>query len=125
MGNAFHNTYGTKNTTLRTTLWWKARIELTNIVKDANGTYLSNWSEIAVSAPNKPKIPMYVGCDAEGEITNHIIVVKTKTEAKRVSEEPKSPKKKNLVTYPFHFVEKNYNKKSLEGRFQNKIHRNF
>ena len=26
-----------------------------------------------------------------------------------------------MVRYPFNFVEKNYNKKSLEGRFQNKI----
>ena len=30
-------------------------------------------------------------------------------------------KKKISVRYPFYFFEKNYNKKSLEGKFQNKI----
>ena len=30
-------------------------------------------------------------------------------------------KRKNSVGYPFCFVEKNYNKTSLEGRFQKKI----
>ena len=43
------------------------------------------------------------------------------TKIQQLTESQKSPKKKNLVRYPFKFVEKNYNKKSLEGRFQNKI----
>ena len=36
-------------------------------------------------------------------------------------ESTKSPKKQSSVRYSFSFVEKNYNKKYLEGRFQNKI----
>ena len=48
-------------------------------------------------------------------------MAKTKNEEKQPGESTKSPKKKNSVRYPFSFVEKNYNKKSLEGRFQNKI----
>ena len=96
----------------------KPRTELTNIVKDGK-TYLSDWSEISISA-NKPKIPIYVGRDADGEITNHMVMAKTKTEEKQANEGPKSPKKKSSVSYPFKFVEKNHNKKSLEGRFQNK-----
>ena len=62
-----------------------------------------------------------MGRDADGDITNHIVMARTKTEEKHLADGPKSPKKKNSVRYPFHFVEKNYNKKSLEGKFQNKI----
>ena len=62
-----------------------------------------------------------MGRDADGEITNHMVMAKTKTEEKQANEGPRSPKKKNLVSYPFKFVEKNHNKKSLEGRVQNKI----
>ena len=98
----------------------KPRTELTNIVKDGK-TFLSNWAEMTISAPDRPKIPIYVGRDAEGEITNHIIMAKTKTKEKQMTENIKSPKKKNSVRYPFLFFEKNYNKKSLEGKFQTKI----
>ena len=38
-----------------------------------------------------------------------------------LSEGPKSQKKKNSVRYFFYFVEKNYNKKSVEEKFQIKI----
>ena len=58
--------------------------------------------------------------DAEGDITNHIVTAKTKSEEKHRTEGQKSPQKKNSIRYRFNFVEKNYNKKSLEGRFQNK-----
>ena len=98
----------------------KPRTELTNIVKDGK-TFLSDWSELSISAPIRPKIPIYVGRDGEGEITNHIIMARNKTEEKKQAEGPKSPKKKNSVSYPFKFREKNHNKKSLEGKFQKKI----
>ena len=98
----------------------KPRTELTSIVKDGK-TFLSDWSELSISAPIKPKIPIYVGRDGEGEITNHIIMARNKTEEKNLAEGPKSPKKKNSVSYPFKFREKNYNKKSLERKFQKKI----
>ena len=48
-------------------------------------------------------------------------MARTKTEEKHLAERPKSPKKKNPVRYPFYFVEKNHNKKLLEGKFQKKI----
>ena len=51
----------------------KPRTELTNIVKDGK-TFLSDWSELSISAPIRPKIPIYVGRDGDGEITNHIIM---------------------------------------------------
>ena len=62
-----------------------------------------------------------MGRDADGEITHHMVMAKTKTEEKQANEGPKSPKKKILVSYLFIFVEKNHNKTSLEGTFQNKI----
>ena len=62
---------------------------------------------MTISAPDRPKIPIYVGRDAEGEITNHIVMVKTKTEEKQSGENTKSSKKKTSVRYPFSFVEKN------------------
>ena len=98
----------------------KPRTELTNIVKDGK-TFLSDWSELSISAPVRPKIPIYVGRDGEGEITNHIIMARNKTEEKNLAEGPNSPEKKNLVSYLFKLREKNHNKKSLEGKFQKKI----
>ena len=98
----------------------KPRTELTNIVKDGK-TFLSDWSEIFISAPVRPKIPIYVGRHGEGEITNHIVMARNKTEEKNLAEGPKSPKKNNSVSYPFKFREKNHNKKFLERKFQKKI----
>ena len=97
----------------------KPRTELTNIIKDGK-TFLSKWSELTVSANNRPKIPIYVTRNGEGEVSNHLIMARTKTEEKAMTE--KSPKKKNSVgKYPFQFIEKNHNRKSLEGRFQRKL----
>ena len=95
----------------------KPRTELTKIIKDGK-TFLSNWSEMNISALSRPEIPIYVGRESDGEITNHIIMARNKTEEKQLNEGPKSPEKKNSVRYPFYFFEKNYNKKSVEGRFQ-------
>ena len=91
----------------------KPRSELTNIAKDGKA-YLSNWSEMPISAPCRPKIPIYVGRDAAGDITNHMVMAKTNSEEKHLAESQKSPNNKNLVRYPMKFVEKNYNEKSLE-----------
>ena len=93
---------------------------IANIVKDGK-TYSSDWSDISISAPIKRKIPIYVCRVADGEITNHFVMARTKTEEKQQLEGPKSPKKKNSNSNPFKFVEKDHNKKSLEGKFQNKI----
>ena len=62
-----------------------------------------------------------MGRDVDGEITNHMVMAGNKTEERQANEGPKSPKKKNSVSYHFKFEEKNHNKKSLEGRFPNKI----
>ena len=71
----------------------KPRTELTNIIKDGK-TFLSNWSQMNISAPSRPIIPIYVGRDADGEITNHIIMARNKTEERQLNEGPKSPKEK-------------------------------
>ena len=97
----------------------KPKTELSNIIKDGK-SFLSNWSDISISAPNRPKIPIYVGRDADGEITNHIALARTKTEERQLAAETKSPKKRNSVRYPFKFLEKRHNRKSLEGIFQSK-----
>ena len=57
----------------------KPRTELTNIINDGK-SFLSDWSELSISAPNRPKIPIYVRRDADGEITNHMVMARTKTE---------------------------------------------
>ena len=72
----------------------KPRTELTSIVKDGKA-YLSIWSEITVLAPDRQKLPIYVGRDAEREITNHFIIAKTKNEDKQTGKNTMSPKKKS------------------------------
>ena len=95
----------------------KPRTELTNLVKDGM-SFLSDWTELSVSAEKKPKIPIYVSRNEEGDVTNYLVMAKFKTEEKAVDK----PKKKNSVSeYPFNFVEKKHKRKSPEGRFQKKI----
>ena len=79
--------------TINTGLKRTPKTELTNIGKDGK-TNLSDWSEISISAPNKPKIPIFVGHVADGEIPNHMFMAKTKAEEKQLNEGQKSPKKK-------------------------------
>ena len=69
----------------------KPRTELTNIIKDGK-TFLSNWLEMNISAPSKPKIPVYVGRVADGEITNHIIMARKKTEERQLAKVVKKEK---------------------------------
>ena len=95
----------------------KPRTELTNLVKDGK-SFLSDWTELSVSAEKKPKIPIYVSRNVEGDVTNYLVMANTETEEKAVD---KPKKKKSVSEYPFNFVEKNHNRKSLEGRFQKKI----
>ena len=84
-------------------------------------SFLSDWSELSILAPNKMKIPIYVGRDVASEITNHIVMAHTKTEERLLALETESPKKKIPVRNPFNFVEKRHNRQSLEERFQSKI----
>ena len=98
----------------------KPRTEPTNIVKDGK-SFLSNWSQLSISAPNRPKRPIYVGRVANGVITQHIVMTRTKTEERQLAAETKSPKKRNSIRCPFKFLEKRHNRKCLEGRFQSKI----
>ena len=73
------------------------------------------------SAPDRPKIPIYLGRNAEGEITSYTIMAKTKNEEKQTGENTKSTKKKNLIIYSFSFVEENYNQKRLQNKIQTAI----
>ena len=110
---------GLKITTFELHHGRKPRTELTNIIKDGKA-FLSKWSELSVSANNRPKIPIYVTRNGEGEVSNHLTMARTKLDEKAMTEKP--PKKKNSVgKYPFQFFEKNHNRKSLEGRFQRKL----
>ena len=84
-----------------------------------DGKSLSDWSELSILAPTKPKIPMTVGRDAEGEMTNHNVLARTKTEERQLASETKSPKKKIPVRYPSTLLKRD--RKSLEGRFQSEI----
>ena len=98
----------------------KPRTELTNIINDGT-SFLSDWSELSILAPNKPKRPIYARRDAEREITNHMVMARTKTGERQLASEMKSRKKRIPVRYTFNFVEKRRNRKCLEGRFQSKI----
>ena len=78
---------------------WKPRTDSTNKIKDGK-SFLSNWSELPVLANSRPKIPIYVTRNGEGEVSNHIVMSRTKTEEKALTE--KSPKKKSSIgRYPF------------------------
>ena len=96
----------------------KPRTELTSLGKNSK-SFLSDWTELSVSAEKKPKIPIYVSRDEDGDITNYLVMAKTKAEEKAVDKQSK--KKTSVSKYPFKVVEKNYNRKSLEGKFQKKI----
>ena len=61
-----------------------------------------------------------MGPDAEGELTNHVKMAKTKIEEKQLSEGPKSPKKKKSVDILFHLLKRTITNKSSEGKFQKK-----
>ena len=64
-------------------------------------------------------MPIYVSRDEEEDVTIYLVMTKTKAEEKAVDKQPK--KKISVSRYPFKFVEKNYNRKPLERKFQNKI----
>ena len=67
----------------------KTRTEFTNFVKDGK-SYLSDWSELSVLKPNRPKMLLFVGRDADGETFNHMIMPRTKSEKKQLASEAKS-----------------------------------
>ena len=60
----------------------KPRTELTNLVKDGK-SFLSDWTELSVSAERKPKIPIYVSRDEEGDVTNYLVMAKPKPRKRR------------------------------------------
>ena len=86
----------------------KPRTELTNLMKTGK-SFLSNWSEMYISANSRPKIPLRYQKRRRGGIEPHCNGP-YKNEKKTLAE--KSPKKKNSVSnYPFRFFEKNHIKK--------------
>ena len=60
----------------------KPRIELTNLVKDGK-SFLSDWTELSVSAAEKPKIPFYVSRNEERDVANYLVMATTKTKENR------------------------------------------
>ena len=50
----------------------KPRTEITNLVKDGK-SFLSDWTELIVTAEKKPKIPIYLSRDEEGNVTNYLV----------------------------------------------------
>ena len=62
---------------------------------------------MTISGPDRPKIPIYVGLDAEGEITNHIIMSKTKNEEKQAGESTQSRRRRKIrLDTPSHSLKK-------------------
>ena len=59
----------------------KPRTELTNLVKDGK-SFLSGWTELSVSAERKPKLPIYVSRDEEGDVTNYLVMAKNQSRRK-------------------------------------------
>ena len=89
----------------------KPGTELNNFLKDGI-SYLSYWSQLSVSADKKPNVPIYVPIDEKGYVPNYLVVTNTKAEEKAEI---------SVSEYPFKFVEKNYNKSSLAGKFLEKM----
>ena len=96
----------------------KPRTDLTNLVKDGK-SFFSDWTELSVSAEKKPKIPIYVSRNEEGDVRNYLVMAKAKAEEKTGGQT--TEKKYSVSEYPFKFVGKNYNRKLSEGKFQKKI----
>ena len=56
---------------------------------------------------------MYVGQDADGEISNQMMMARPKTDKNQLGLELKSPIGGKIpVIYPINFVKKNHNRKS-------------
>ena len=62
----------------------KLRTQLSNILKDYKSN-LSYWSELSVSAPNRPKIPIFVGWYVDGKPSNHLIMARTKAKERQLA----------------------------------------
>ena len=118
-GYAIYNTYRLKITPFELHHGRKPRTELTNIVKDGK-TYLSNWSELRISAPTGPKIPIYVGRDTEGEITNHMVMAKTNAEEKQLTENQKKNLQRRKIRLDIHsnLLKKNTTKNHWKGDYK-------
>ena len=61
----------------------KPRPELTNLVKDGK-SFLSDWTELSVSAEKKTNDTNLRVEKEEGDVTNYLVIAKTKTEEKAV-----------------------------------------
>ena len=119
---AIHRTYGTQEDTIRTTSRKKKpRTELTNIVKDGK-TFLSDWSELSISAPitNKTEDPHLRGSKRRWRNNKPYLYGTEQNRRKKLSRGAEVTEKKNSISDSFKFREKNHNKKSLEGKFQKK-----
>ena len=89
--NATYLTHGTKDYTIRITSRSQTENRI-NKLSETEKSFLSNWSEISISLNSRPKIPIYVTRNGDGEISNHIVMARKKAEEKALVE--KSPQKK-------------------------------
>ena len=60
----------------------KPRTELTNMVEDGK-LFLSDWTALSLLTEKKPKIPINVSRDEEGDLRIYLAMAKTKDQKKR------------------------------------------
>ena len=72
----------TKMTAEAKIFWWP------NITEDIEEK-VKNCVACLSSAERKPKFPIYVSRDEEGDVTNYLVMIKTKAEEKAVDKQPK------------------------------------
>ena len=71
---------------------------------------VSTWSETFIAADTRPEIPIYDTRKGDGYFQPH-----------QFGPKKKRRRRFSVSNYHFHFLEKNTNKKSVEGRFQKSL----
>ena len=89
---------------------------------------LSDWKEICVSE-NPGRLPVYLTRDGNGNVTDYLVMAK-KREEKQPSASPENIQRRKTIRlpvnnktnkFPYYFVEKNHQKKSLESPYRPKL----
>ena len=86
----------------------KPRTELINIVKDYKN-YLSDWTTLTVSVSSK-QIPIYVGRNEKGEVTDHNFKARKKDSLLHVSQvsEENGEAGERKLQYPYTFLKRKF-----------------
>ena len=88
--------HGTEKTPFEIHHCRKPRTKLINLIKDGN-SFVSDWSELSILAPNKLKNPIHVGRDADGETTNHMVMARTKPDTVPAASAEITPKNSHCL----------------------------